>query len=314
MDTDHVDVGAVELGQALGGQDLLGVPIATAVDHEQDLVDQREHGSTSCVTKSTLRPVRAASPTRSVISRWWRRSRCANGGSQSRSRGSPTRAWAIRRRCRSPPDRRPTGAPHRGRPPPRRSRWRAPRSLRSGRPTPQRRPSTPSRTRSRPRRGMSRSSAWGLRHIADRRVAPAGRFAEHLHRTGAHGRPARARPAAATSFPSRWAPARRRSCRGSNTEGSGRARLRAGRRRGWRRSKPDGGVGHRLRLPRPGPARARSSPPAATPGTCGTEGGIVSATPHHGDAVRDGEVAESGYVKRSDDLAVVTGAPSPASR
>ena len=97
----------------------------------------------------------------STTSRWCLRSSDSKGSSQSSSCGSPSSAWAMRSRCCSPPESIPMGerakcvAPTAAMASSTRRRRRA-----LGSPMPHRCPSRPSRTRSTPRIGRSRSKPF----------------------------------------------------------------------------------------------------------------------------------------------------------
>ena len=133
-------------------------------------------GFTSWVTKSTaMVRDRQSRQISAMISCSRPMSRLASGSSRRSSLGSLRSAWAIRRRCLSPPESSPRDACARARPSTS-SRTRSMRRSRSrfGHPGPHRWPSRPKRTTSRARRVVSASMArnWGTYPI--RRLARPG--------------------------------------------------------------------------------------------------------------------------------------------
>ncbi len=164
MHAEHVDVGAVQLGQPFRGQDLVGrASRPAAVDHEQDPVDEPEDrvdvvGHEQDGAPGPRVPAADELGDLALVAQVEVRERLV---AQQQLRvadeglGDPQ---ALLLAARQAPDR---GIGVGASPRPRRSRPRPDgRRSRSGRPTPQRWPSSPRRTRSRPRSGRSRSKTW----------------------------------------------------------------------------------------------------------------------------------------------------------
>ena len=140
---------------------------------------------------------------------WFGRSRLSSGSSRSRSSGPEASACAISRRCCSPPEQladRPRGVRGRARRAPSTSatRSRGARPPASG--SPQRSPSSPSRTRSTPRIRVEESKRVPLRQVADRGVPASRRLRRGPTRSRARAgsRPSRTR--SSVDFPAPFGP------------------------------------------------------------------------------------------------------------